>query len=168
MAPTLNFTARRRSESGVLNRFLITLGLLGSGLAPAGSPVSGIQSVEELTRRADSVVHGRVASLEANRDAEGRVFTRVEIEMAEVWKGTPTNHFTLVLGSGVLGHRWVKVIGEPEFRLGEEVVVFTLRNPRGDGVTLELAQGKFSIHEPRGGGEKLASNGKTLPINRIP
>ena len=115
--------------------------------------------MEELTRRADSVVHGRVASLEANRDAEGRVFTRVEIEMAEVWKGTPTNHFTLVLGSGVLGHRWVKVIGEPEFRLGEEVVVFTLRNPRGDGVTLELAQGKFSIHEPRGGGEKLASNG---------
>ncbi len=120
--------------------------------APAPAPV------EDLARRADAVVHGRVASLEASQDAEGRVFTRVELESAEFWKGPSTNHFSLVMGSGVLGRRWTKVVGEPEFRLGEEVVVFTVQNPHGDAVTLDLAQGKFAVHEAADG-RKLLSNG---------
>ena len=114
--------------------------------------------VEELARRADAVVHGRVASLEASRDVEGRVFTRVELDSPEFSKGPATNHFSLVMGSGVLGRRWTKVVGEPEFRLGEEVVVFTVRNPHGDAVTLDLAQGKFTVHEATDG-RKLLSNG---------
>lgn len=104
------------------------------------------------------MVHGKVASLEATRDAEGRLFTRVELEEAETWKGPATNHFSLVFGNAVLGQRWTKVVGGPEFRLGEEVVVFTVRNPHGDAVTLDLAQGKFTVRET-GDGRKLLSNG---------
>lgn len=146
----------RWSGSGVMGWVGPRLGLLGALVAPAGSPLP--VPVADLARRADAVVHGRVASFEASRDAEGRVFTRVELEAAEVWKGAATNRFSLVLGSGVLGERWVKVVGEPEFRLGEEVVVFTVRNPHGDAVTLDLAQGKFSVRETKDG-RKLTSNG---------
>jgi hypothetical protein len=101
--------------------------------------------VDNLARRADDVVHGRVASLEASRDDTGRPFTRVELDVLATWKGMATNRFSLVQASSALGPRPVKVLGEPEFRLGEEVIVFTVRNPRGESVTLDLARGKFGV-----------------------
>lgn len=104
-----------------------------------------LTSIEELARRADIVVHGRVESLEARRDDSGRAFTRMELEVAETWKGAVTNRLTVVQGSAVLGARQVRVLGEPEFRLGEQVVLFGVFNPRGEAVTLDLARGKFSV-----------------------
>jgi hypothetical protein len=143
----------------MFGRLCLLLGTLVSLHIPAlQADVPAPVPVEDLARRADTVVHGRVASLEASQDAEGRVFTRVELEAAEIWKGPATNRFSLVLGSGVLGRRWTKVVGEPEFRLGEEVVVFTVRNPQGDAVTLDLARGKFAV-QVTGDGRKLLSNG---------
>ncbi len=140
----------------MLGRVFLLLGLLAAPWARADAPVP--VPVEELARRADWVVHGRVASLEASRDAEGRIFTRVELEQTEIWKGLATNHFSIVFGNAVLGDRWTKVVGGPEFRLGEEVVVFAIRNPNGDAVTLDLAQGKFTVREVKDG-PKLVSNG---------
>jgi hypothetical protein len=120
----------------------------------SGGPIT---PVEDLARRADAIVQGKVASLECTKDSHGQMFTRVELDVTEVWKGSPTNHFSLVHAGGVLGGRWVRVSGGPEFRLGEEVVVFTVRNPQGDAVTMDLAQGKFAITGK--GGDQLVSNG---------
>ena len=138
------------------SRIGLILGLLGASLgrADVGAPAP----IEDLARRADMVVHGRVASLEVNADAGGHIFTRVELGEAEIWKGLATNHFSLVLAGGVLGGRWTKVVGGPEFRLGEEVVVFTLRNPDGNAVTLDIGQGKFGVRAAKDG-QKLVSNG---------
>lgn len=140
----------------MLRHVFLLVGLLATPWARAGAPVP--VPVEELARRADWVVHGRVASLEASRDASGRIFTRVELEQAEIWKSLVTNRFSLILGTGVLGDRWTKVVGGPEYRLGEEVVVFAVCNPNGDAVTLDLAQGKFTVREVKDG-SKLVSNG---------
>lgn len=120
----------------------------------SGGPIT---PVEELARRAEAIVQGKVTSLECSKAANGQMFTRVELAVAEVWKGAATNHFALVHAGGVLGERWVRVAGGPEFRLGEEVVVFTVRNPQGEAVTMDLAQGKFSITGKDK--ERLVSNG---------
>ncbi|HTH48312.1 MAG TPA: hypothetical protein VMB21_12435 [Candidatus Limnocylindria bacterium] len=137
-------------------RNILVWGLLGAcwGRADISVPTP----LEDLARRADAVVHGRVASLEVTTNAAGGIFTRVELEATEVWKGPATNHFSLIFGGGVLGGRWTKVVGGPEFRLGEEVVVFTILNPAGDAVTLDLAQGKFVVRETKDG-RKMLSNG---------
>jgi hypothetical protein len=39
----------------------------------------------------------------------------------------------------------VVIPGAPTFAPGEEVVVFLTLNPRGEWLTLDLAQGKFSV-----------------------
>ena len=115
--------------------------------------------VEDLAKRADAIVHGKVASLECARDGAGHMFTRVELDVSSVWKGAATNRFALVLAGGVLGDRKVSVVGQPEYRLGEEVVVFTARNPQGEAVTLDLAQGKFTVENNPEAGLKRVSNG---------
>ncbi len=148
---TRHHRVRRRERFG-----LMVLGLAGLGLA-AQATQGPPTPVEELVRRAEFVIHGRVESVETLEAPVGRRFTRVELSPIEVWKGGATNRLGLVLASGVLGERWVKVVGEPEYRPGEEVVVFTVPNDRGEAVTLDLSQGKFAV--TGSGNAKLASNG---------
>ncbi len=120
------------------------LALSVAGLT-AGATDVPLTSVEELARRADVVVHGRVESLEARRDESGRAFTCVELGVTETWRGAATNRLVVVQGSAVLGDRQVRVLGEPQFRLGEQLVLFGVFNPQGEAVTLDLARGKFSV-----------------------
>lgn len=102
-------------------------------------------AVEDLSVRARRIVHGNVTSLETRHEPGVGPRTTVEFEVREVWKGPATNRFTLALAGGVLGNRRVLLVGQPEFRVGDEAVVFTVDNDRGEGVLLELGQGRFSV-----------------------
>jgi hypothetical protein len=116
-------------------------------------------SIEQLTKESTLVVRATVLSKSCQRDPAGRIFTKVELEVAEIWKGSlPTNRFTVVHGGGILGDRKATVSGQVEYALGEEVVAFLVLNHRGEGVTLGLAQGKFQIRQEAGTGERLAHN----------
>jgi len=126
-------------------RLTLPIALLAFGFASLRATDIPLTSIEELARRADVVVRGSVASIEALRDGEGRPYTRLGLTVAETWKGPSTNRLTVVQGSTVLGRRQVRVLGEPEFRLGEDAVVFAVFNPAGEAVTLDLARGKFSV-----------------------
>ena len=136
-------------------------------------------SIEQLTRESALVVRATVLSKSCQRDPAGRIFTRVELKVAEVWKGSlPTNHFIVVQGGGILGDRKATVSGQVEYALGEEVVAFLVLNDRGEGVTLGLSQGKFQIQQEAGTGEPLVHNlfhGETAsrsrevsPADRLP
>lgn len=126
------------------------LGVNGLRAAGSGEWAGPAPDLADLARRSAWVVHGKVAALAASRDAEGRVYTRVDLDSAEFWKGEPTNHFSLVLAGGVLGQRKVTYTGQPEYALGEEVVVFAGRNPHGLAVTLDLGYGKYVVSRASG------------------
>ena len=148
-----------RSKVGEASRVALTV-LLAFALADRmAAAIAVAVPVEDLAKRADTVVHGKVAALECTRDPAGRIFTRVELDVAEVWKGKPAGRFSLVLAGGVLGARKVGVVGGPGYRLGEEVVVFTARNANGEPVTLDLAQGKFTVETAQASGAKHVANG---------
>lgn len=122
-------------------------------ILPRDTHAAGVTplAVELLAAKATWVVRGRVESLEASRGSDGIMTTRVELPVTEVWKGTPTNRIGVVLAGGILGNRRVSVIGQAEFRVGEEVVLFLVPNERGEGVIVELAQGKFALHKDDSG-----------------
>ena len=108
-------------------------------------------SLKAIADRADRVVHGHVESVETIKGGDGRLRTRVEVVVEETWKGVSEPRAQVVQGSGVLGERWVRVVGEPEFRPGEEVVLFLVKTPTGEWVVAPLAQGKFSVTRNKDG-----------------
>jgi hypothetical protein len=116
-------------------------------------------SIEELALQCPLIVRGTVAAKSCLRDPEGRIYTRVELDLAEVWKGSvATNRITIVHGGGTVGDRRVVVSGQVDYAPGEEVVAFLVLNPRGEGVTRGLAQGKFHVWKDPLTGELLAHN----------
>ena len=121
--------------------------------------------IDALTAKAQLVLFGTVLSKRCQADEAGRIYTKVDLQVAEVWKGAlVTNRFTVVHGGGVLGERKVVVSGQADYQVGEEVVVFLVVNQRGEGVSLGLAQGKFQIRPDPATGEKRAHHpGNGLP-----
>ena len=115
--------------------------------------------IEELSKKAELVVQGVVISQASRKDESGRIYTEVELDVAEVWKGNvTTKRLKVVLGGGVVDGRRAVVSGQVDYSKGEEVVGFFRFNDRGEAVTIGLAQGKFQIVTDEQTGEKLASN----------
>ena len=113
----------------------------------------------ELSRSANLVVHGVVQSKICQRDDAGRIFTKVELSVSEVWKGATTNAtITIFHGGGTFGNEHTEVSGQVKYIVGDEVVAFLVFNPRGEPVTLGLAQGEFRVLRDAITGEKFARN----------
>jgi hypothetical protein len=130
-----------------IERTLPIAPLLMLWLIPCAHAVTMVPlSIEDLTAKSQLVVHGTVLSKSCQRDSAGRIYTKVDLKVSEIWKGTWTgNHLTVVHGGGILGEERVEVSGQVEYQMGEQVVAFIVFNQRGEGVTLGLAQGKFHV-----------------------
>jgi hypothetical protein len=140
-----------------MNRFALLIAIL-STLSLAAVIVTPL-SIQELTVRAELIVHGQVRSKNCQRDPTGRIYTRIELEVRETWKGTPaSNPLILVHGGGTLGEERVEIPGQVEYSVGEDVVVFLVLNPRGDAVTVGMAQGKFHVWKDGASGNLLVRN----------
>jgi hypothetical protein len=115
--------------------------------------------IEAMTSRARLIVQGTVLSRTCQRDESGRIFTAIELQISEVWKGTfSEGTLQIVHGGGALSGERSMVSGQVEYNPGEEVVGFFVINDRGEAVTLGLAQGKFRVWKDQVTGEKLAAN----------
>ena len=116
-------------------------------------------TVEDLSQRAELVLHGTVRGQHCLTDAEGRIYTKIELLVSEVWKGRlATNYFVLVHGGGTVGNLTTVVGGQAAYEVGEEIVAYLQLNQRGEGVSIGLAQGKFHVWQDAATGEKFAHN----------
>jgi hypothetical protein len=159
--------AKHRNLKRVIAPLVVALLMLPAAYATKMFPLS----IEQLTSKANLVLHGNVASTSVQRDPEGRIYTRVELQVAEAWKGqTKAKSFTLVQSGGVLGEEISAVDGQEDFSVGEEVVVFLVLNQRSEGVVIGLSQGKFKV-KSEAGGEKVVHNlfhGARLTTELVP
>lgn len=116
-------------------------------------------AIEQLAESSKLVLHGRVQSVRSQRDAEGRLFTRVEVECLEIWKGKLDGaRCTVVAGGGVLGEQQVTVAGQAIYMVGDEVALFLVPHARGEWVTVGLEQGRFRVETEVGTQRKQVSN----------
>lgn len=115
--------------------------------------------VPALTRLSDTVVRGRVVSLQSHWTGDGlRIVTDVRLEVAEALKGTPARTLTIRQPGGTVGTIGQKVSGLASFRKGEEVVVFLERRGPVHVVT-GLAQGKFHLDRLQDGRVRATPDG---------
>ena len=133
-----------KTMTHILTNLFKILGIFIATVASAG-PFIPIP-IDRLSTESDLVVYGNVIGKTIQKDDQGRIYTRVQLDINEVWKGNvSTKPFTIVHSGGVLGNRWSSTEGEVSYKLGEEVVVFLVLNSRGEGVTMGMQQGKFQV-----------------------
>lgn len=138
---------------------LAVLGAVWGGIQLLPAALLVPLSIEQMAGQAQLVVRGKVLDRSCDRDSAGRIYTRIELEVFEVWKGTPAGpRLAIVHGGGQIGNRSVKVAGQVDYPVGQEVVAFLVLNSRGQAVTLGLAQGKFEVWTDRSSGRQRARN----------
>src|SRR5882672_7341753 len=100
--------------------FVSLVALLLATCRPAAAAWMKPMTVEELAQSADVILHGTVVSKTVQRDAEGRIYTSVELNIHEVWKGNLSRKdFRLVYGGGVLGEDHAGSSAQVEYEIGE-------------------------------------------------
>ena len=136
VAPVLGLTA-------LLLFFLA--GVPRTGAVEAGTALR--LEIEDLARRADLVVEGRVIATRAFRDLRGEVRTEFVLSVDETYAGEPFGTRRIELPGGVLPDgSGTLIAGMPSLALGEDALLFlTGESASGLRVPVGLAQGKLRL-----------------------
>jgi len=102
-------------------------------------------SLEDLTRRAHSIVMGRVRGARTYWSSDRRlILTTTTVEVAETIKGRTRGAVELTTIGGRVGNTVLHVAGMPAFTDGEETIIF-LEQSGSYSTVVGLGQGKFTV-----------------------
>lgn len=111
----------------------------------------------ELVGVSSIIVHGRVADVRAEWiDGRRAIETFVTIEADEYYKGGSAATITIRVPGGQMGRYRTIFVGAPEFKAGDEVVLF-LRTYDGRSSIVGLSQGAFRVTSDRNGRRVVTS-----------
>ena len=132
---------------------LINLSVPSIGLAISVQRLS----LEQLARQADLIVKGRIQDIR-NQTSQDRsaITTVVVLPIEKQWKGPNVSMVTVRQPGGSAGEITQRVMGLPEFAVGEEVVLFLRKQADGRYATVGGKQGKFTVRiNPQSGKEMI-------------
>lgn len=129
--------------------------LHGNLVVPADLPT--------LVKEARLIVVGRVVDVRAEWiAAERRVETFVTLDVDDALKGVPAGHLIFRVPGGQYGRYRTVMVGAPEFRAGDEAVLFFGSAPAAYPYPLGLSQGVFRVRQDRLTGERMVLPPPTL------
>jgi hypothetical protein len=110
-------------------------------------------SLEEVVDASESIVQGTVVRTWSAWD-EGHkyIWTHYEIQVADRLKGNLPGRVVVSEPGGTVGEIELQIAGTPQYKVGEEVVLFAERTPLGLLRTCGWGQGKFQISRSARGG----------------
>jgi hypothetical protein len=104
-------------------------------------------SLDDMVKKAQSIVHGRVRDARVHWSADGRLIqTTYTIDVDETLKGQAAKSVELTTIGGKIGDLTVIAAGMPSFAVGEESVVF-IEKSENVSTVVGLSQGKFSVKD---------------------
>lgn len=135
--------------------------------AAIATTIHGPADLASLTRAADVVLRAKVTSREthwgAGGPSSGLIFTSVQLESIDQWKGEKTAaKIAVLVAGGELGELSQQVVGTPIFAENEEVVVFLRKRAPATKEHLAVyevshwALGKFSVGSATPGSQARA------------
>jgi hypothetical protein len=138
--------------------FAISLTIVGALLSKSASAtVVEELSTTQLTKEANSVALGQVASSYSSWDPEKRmVFTYVKFRVDQTLKGQPSTEVMIRQAGGRIGGIGMVVHGMASFRNGERALVFLKQDADGVPSLVGMAQGKFRVYRSAVTGEEMA------------
>jgi hypothetical protein len=126
----------------------VFLGLLLAFLPNTGRTLMVKLDLENLTQNSNLVIRATVENMRCSWDTEHRrIFTFATLAVKEPIKGnSPTGSINITYPGGVVGDIAYIVEDTPQFRPGEEVIVFLKdKNPEGLREVYGWFQGKYTI-----------------------
>jgi hypothetical protein len=115
----------------------------------------------ELVTIAPVIVHGRVVDVRSDWvDGRRSVETFVTVEAAEYLKGNLGERLTFKVPGGQLGRYRTVFVGAPEFRDGDEVILFLKSSGPSYPFIIGLSQGAFRVVADARSGRRMV----TTPI----
>jgi hypothetical protein len=125
---------------------------LVSASAPAWATSMLLTDVNTMSKTSDAIVRGKVKRLESRWSGDKmRIFTEVEVEVAESLKGEPAQTVKIRQPGGQVGDIAQVVSGLASFQEGEEVVVFLEKRGGQRFQVSGMAQGKFRVERSSDG-----------------
>jgi hypothetical protein len=115
----------------------------------------------EIVNGSQIIVYGRVSSVRPQWiDGRRRIESVVTLEAADFYRGTPSRTVTFRVPGGQMGRFKSVTVGAPEFRAGDEVVLFLKAQGPAVPHVFGLSQGVFRVRVDTRSGRRLV----TLPI----
>ena len=113
----------------------------------AGQAAMRYLSLEELVRKADTIVLGTVIQQESAWDAQHTaIYTKVTLAVERVLVGPSMQAVTLQVAGGIVGGVGMRTSNDAVFREGERVIV-CLDTSAVPGSVVGLQQGKFLVQD---------------------
>ena len=141
----------------MIRRLLLTAAL---ALAPCGLGATVLIPIEfrELVSVSSTIVHGRVVDVRSMMiDGRRAVETFVTIEADEYLKGGAGERLVVRVPGGQVGRYRTIFVGAPEFREGDEVVLFLRTAGSRIPYIVGLNQGAYRVAGEAGTGRKIVT-----------
>jgi hypothetical protein len=133
-----------------MRRVLVLALLLAAPAALRGTVLIPIE-FRELVAVSSTIVHGHIVDVRAEWvDGRRAIETLLTIDAEAYYKGRGDEALTVRVPGGQIGRFRTIVVGAPEFRSGDEVVLF-LRDNEGRASIVGLSQGAFRVAPDRSG-----------------
>src|SRR6185503_1396555 len=145
----------RRSRSLLVIVLLLALLPLAT---PAAAGIVIPMDDDDLIRGADVIVLGRIARIESHRDQLGPIHTYITVSLEEILKGDLRGReVTIREIGGTVGDRSYWAFANPEFVVGEAVLLFMDQRADGTLRTYHFYLGKFTVVTDRATGSRKPS-----------
>jgi hypothetical protein len=145
-----------RTRKPILVKLFLCIGLICFAKTSFATTVI-IPSDDQLIIESRAIVRGRVLSVESGLDKQDRIFTYVTVRLQEVLKGNLTQRrIVLKQPGGEYGNRGSLVFGTPQFKVGENVILYLDTWRDGSLRVHQMLLGKFAIIEDPSTGASFA------------
>jgi hypothetical protein len=114
------------------------------GVTPLLATTVTKMELHELVSLSDAIVQGRIESVEA-RWEDRLIYTYASVTIDDPLKGERRRALLIRQPGGRIGSLNVSVSGVPQFRTGDEVIVFLRNRQDGTFEIVGLSQGKYDI-----------------------
>jgi hypothetical protein len=130
--------------SNALNKLLGFIFFTATLALPMSASTVQRMELAQLVSAADNIVQGRVESVEA-RYEDRMIYTYVSVAIDDPIKGERRRTVLLRQMGGTIGAKTVSIAGMPQFKAGDQVIVFLKDRQNGTFDVVGLNQGKYDI-----------------------
>ena len=134
------------------------LALLSVGLPSEDAQATTLTplTVEQMTDASDLIVRGVITEIWTEMDDRGYVWTRIQLEVTQDFKGESDDAIVIDQLGGVHHNDYLVMPSAPRFSVGEEGVFFLEHLGNGRTTTVGMFQGKYTVRiDPDSGREML-------------